>query len=57
MQNPQSIFVLSDGLNVNGSELIKGLNQHAGKGVIITGVWQEMVRILKIPGLFTMEKL
>ncbi|HAT6325323.1 TPA: hypothetical protein JAJ74_002316 [Legionella pneumophila] len=36
-QNPQSIFVLSDGLNVNGSELIKGLNQHAGKEVIITG--------------------
>ncbi|CAM2979657.1 nitric oxide-sensing protein NosP [Legionella pneumophila subsp. pneumophila] len=36
-QNLQSIFVLSDGLNVNGSELIKGLNQNAGKGVIITG--------------------
>ncbi|HHL3492878.1 TPA: FIST signal transduction protein [Legionella pneumophila] len=36
-QNLKSIFVLSDGLNVNGSELIKGLNQHAGNGIIITG--------------------
>lgn len=32
-----SIFVLSDGLNVNGSELIKGLNNNIPPGVIITG--------------------
>lgn len=36
-QNPKSIFVLSDGLNVNGSELIKGLNKHSAKEVTITG--------------------
>lgn len=34
----KSIFVLSDGLNVNGSELVKGLNSHStNKNVIITG--------------------
>lgn len=34
----QSIFVLSDGLNVNGSELVKGLNTANSKNrVIITG--------------------
>ncbi|KGP63081.1 hypothetical protein EP47_04630 [Legionella norrlandica] len=36
-QPPKGIFVLSDGLNVNGSELVKGLNQHSAKGVTITG--------------------
>lgn len=36
-QNPKSIFVLSDGLNVNGSELIKGLNKNSAKDVTITG--------------------
>lgn len=36
-QNLKSIFVLSDGLNVNGSELIKGLNKNSAKEVIITG--------------------
>lgn len=34
---PCGIFVLSDGLHVNGSELIKGLNQHSASGVVITG--------------------
>lgn len=34
----QSIFVLSDGLNVNGSELVKGLNVNSiNKKLIITG--------------------
>ncbi|MCC5013829.1 MULTISPECIES: FIST signal transduction protein [unclassified Legionella] len=36
-QNPKGIFVLSDGLNVNGSELIKGLNKNSAKEVTITG--------------------
>lgn len=36
-QNPKGIFVLSDGLNVNGSELIKGLNRNSAKEVTITG--------------------
>ena len=36
-QLPKSVFVLSDGLNVNGSQLTKGLN-HIFKGdVIVTG--------------------
>ncbi|MDI9819071.1 FIST signal transduction protein, partial [Legionella sp. PL877] len=34
----KSIFVLSEGLNVNGSELVKGLNSgNSGKQVLITG--------------------
>lgn len=33
----RSIFILSDGLNVNGSELVKGLNTSKKEGVIITG--------------------
>lgn len=34
----QGIFVLSDGLNINGSELVKGLNTAADhKNIIITG--------------------
>lgn len=33
----RGIFVLSDGLNVNGSELVKGLNKVANKDVVITG--------------------
>lgn len=36
-QNPKGIFVLSDGLNVNGSELIKGLNRNSANEVTITG--------------------
>lgn len=32
----QSIFVLSDGLKVNGSDLVKGLNSQ-GKGMLISG--------------------
>lgn len=36
-QKPKGIFILSDGLHVNGSELIKGLNKHSAKEVIITG--------------------
>jgi len=31
------IFVLSDGLNVNGSDLVKGLTTHLEKGVAVTG--------------------
>jgi hypothetical protein len=31
------VFVLSDGLNVNGSELVKGLTQHLPPTVAITG--------------------
>lgn len=33
----KSIFVLSDGLNVNGSELVKGLNSGSQDNIIITG--------------------
>ncbi|KTC74695.1 FIST N domain protein [Legionella birminghamensis] len=33
----RSIFVLSDGLTVNGTALVKGLNAHATDGLIITG--------------------
>jgi hypothetical protein len=33
----RSIFVLSDGLNVNGTELTKGLNTATGNDVVITG--------------------
>ncbi|KTD64844.1 FIST signal transduction protein [Legionella spiritensis] len=33
----RSIFVLSDGLNVNGSELVKGLNTGVKDNLIITG--------------------
>ncbi len=32
-----SIFVLSDGLHVNGSELVKGLNISTGEKIVITG--------------------
>ncbi len=35
--NLRSIFVLSDGLQVNGSELVKGLNKISDKEVVITG--------------------
>lgn len=35
--NLQGIFVLSDGLNINGSELVKGLNTLNKKEVVITG--------------------
>ncbi len=31
------IFVLSDGLKVNGSELVRGITDHAGRNVIVTG--------------------
>ena len=33
----RSIFVLSDGLSVNGSELVKGLSQALPEGVVVTG--------------------
>lgn len=33
----RGIFVLSDGLGVNGSELVKGLNEGVEKNVVITG--------------------
>ncbi|MBT3367304.1 MAG: hypothetical protein HN472_02725 [Nitrospina sp.] len=31
------VFILADGLNVNGSELVKGMIKHLPKGVVITG--------------------
>jgi hypothetical protein len=31
------VFVLSDGLNVNGSELVRGLRTHLPNGVAVTG--------------------
>ncbi len=36
-KNLKSIFVLSEGLNINGSELVKGLNTISNKEIIITG--------------------
>lgn len=33
----KGIFILSDGLNVNGSELVKGLNQIHHENVVVTG--------------------
>ncbi|MBI3817703.1 MAG: FIST C-terminal domain-containing protein [Planctomycetes bacterium] len=33
----RGVFVLSDGLSVNGSELIRGLNSNLPPGVVITG--------------------
>ncbi|MCC5792621.1 MAG: FIST C-terminal domain-containing protein [Legionellaceae bacterium] len=33
----KAIFVLSDGLNINGSELVKGLNTMNGRDILITG--------------------
>lgn len=33
----RGVLVLSDGLNVNGSELVKGLNDTLGEGVVVTG--------------------
>jgi len=33
----RGVFVLSDGLNVNGSELVKGLNDTLGEAVVVTG--------------------
>ncbi|MDX2242967.1 MAG: FIST N-terminal domain-containing protein [Leptolyngbyaceae cyanobacterium bins.302] len=36
-QNLIHVFVLSDGLQVNGSELVRGLAQHLPAGVTITG--------------------
>lgn len=33
----RSIFVLSDGLTVNGTALVKGLNDNTKEGLIITG--------------------
>ncbi len=32
-----SIFILSEGLNVNGSELIKGLNNELSEKIVVTG--------------------
>lgn len=39
LQRPtlRAILVLSDGLHVNGSELVKGLNDSLGGGIVITG--------------------
>ncbi|MFN8250899.1 MAG: FIST C-terminal domain-containing protein [Ferruginibacter sp.] len=31
------VFVLSDGSTVNGSELVQGMNDAAGKGILVTG--------------------
>jgi hypothetical protein len=36
-ENLTHVFVLSDGLNVNGSELVRGLTGHLPQGVTITG--------------------
>lgn len=36
-ENLAHVFVLSDGLNVNGSELVKGLVEHLPNGVTLTG--------------------
>jgi hypothetical protein len=36
-ENLTHVFVLSDGLNVNGSELVKGLTRQLPEGVTITG--------------------
>jgi hypothetical protein len=33
----RSVFVLSDGLNVNGSALVEGLARHLPAGVVVTG--------------------
>lgn len=33
----RAVFVLSDGLHVNGSELVKGLNSGLAAGVVVTG--------------------
>jgi hypothetical protein len=33
----QSVFVLSEGLTVNGSQLVEGLSEHLAKDVVITG--------------------
>lgn len=33
----KGILVLSDGLNVNGSELVRGLNSHVPSSVVVTG--------------------
>lgn len=33
----RSMFIVSDGLNINGSELVKGLNANSHKDVVITG--------------------
>lgn len=34
---PQNVFVLSDGVQVNGSELVRGLNSHLPSSVVVTG--------------------
>lgn len=31
------VFVLSDGSSVNGSELVRGMNEAAGEGILVTG--------------------
>lgn len=33
----KNIFVLSDGIGINGSELVKGLNSHSRSDLVITG--------------------
>lgn len=35
--NLQAVFVLSDGIHVNGSQLVKGLNSILTKNVVVTG--------------------
>lgn len=37
VENLNNILVISDGQKVNGSELVKGINDNIDKGVIITG--------------------
>lgn len=36
-ENLTHVFVLSDGLNVNGSELVKGLRENLPEGISVTG--------------------
>jgi len=36
-QSLKTVYVLSDGLNINGSELVKGIAQVVGKGIPING--------------------
>jgi len=48
--NLRGVFVLSDGLSVNGAELAKGLSQNLPQGVVVTGGWLAMVIVSRIPG-------
>ena len=51
------IFVLVDGLNVNGSELVKGIVKHLPEGVGITrGLTGEMEQVSRKPGSVANQK-